>query len=122
MRSRILATSAIVVALCMSFTGMARASGFVVPGFDLLRHVASSFDFDTVPNPQVVDFEGVPLGCFDFGAGCVATGSMLDFIGQPMVCSLIPKALSTLTCPSAEAAPWLPMAGKTKGSAPRAFN
>ena len=71
-----LMTSTLVVALCMTFTGMARATSTVGPGFDLFETQApgTSFDFTTVPNPQTVQFEGDPLGTFDFGAGAVSVG------------------------------------------------
>ena len=74
---RMLTTSTLVVALCMTFTGMARASTIIKAGFDLFQTQTpgTSFDFDTVPNPQVVDFEGSPLNIFDFGTGAINVGT-----------------------------------------------
>ena len=68
---RLLAASAVVVALSMTLAGMAGATTIVLPGFDLFQTETpgSSFDFDTVPNPQTVNFQGNQLGCFDFGDG-----------------------------------------------------
>ena len=65
-----LATSTLVVALSMTFAGMAGAATIINPGFDLFyTDPGSNFNFNTVPNPQVVFFEGDPLGTFDFGSG-----------------------------------------------------
>lgn len=60
-----------VALLAFSLTpGIGRAGIFVDPGFDLLfTNPASGFLFDTVPNPQFVNFTGVPLGTYDFGSG-----------------------------------------------------
>ena len=69
-----LVLSAALVALSVALPGVGKAAQIVHDGFDLFRTVPpASFDFNTVPNPQVVDFEGLPLGCFDFGGGCVNT-------------------------------------------------
>ncbi len=72
---RLLSTSTLVVALCMTFTSAGSASTSIPAGFDAFVTVApANFDFLTVPNPQTVSFEGNPLGFFDFGAGLIATG------------------------------------------------
>ena len=70
-----LVLSAALVALLLANPGVSKAVQIVEAGFDLFRSLVpgTSFDFNTVPNPQVVDFEGNPFGCFDFGAGCVNT-------------------------------------------------
>jgi len=41
---------------------------------------------------------------------------MLDRISQPTVASVTPSSASISVCPVAVAPPWLPIAGKTKGS------
>ncbi len=41
--------------------------------------------------------------------------SMEDTTGHPMDASQMPARASTWACPSAVAAPWLPMAGNRKG-------
>jgi len=104
-----LTTSTLVLALCMTFTGMARASTIIEPGFDLFQTTAggTSFDFPTIPNPQIVDFEGNPLGCFDFGSGCVSTGEAdtivqrlditLDFAGSSDTIDIEIVALSLVS-------------------------
>ena len=72
---RLLARSTLAVALCMTFTGMARATSILQTGFDLFKTPpGSSFDFPTVPNPQTVTFQGNLLGTFDFGSGPVNVG------------------------------------------------
>ena len=73
---RTLLKSTLVVALCITFSSVAGASTIIQTGFDLFQTQTpgSSFDFTGVPNPQTVDFEGLPLGCFDFGTGCLGTG------------------------------------------------
>lgn len=77
-----LATSTLVVALSMTFAGMARATTIIDPGFDLFyTDPGSNFLFNTVPQPQVVFFEGVPLGTFDFGFGAENIG-LTDTIVQ----------------------------------------
>ncbi len=70
-----LSLSAALVALSVALPGVGKAAQIVEAGFDLFRTLVpgTSFDFNTVPNPQIVDFEGLPLGCFDFGSGCVNT-------------------------------------------------
>lgn len=62
--------------MCISFSAVAGASTIIQTGFDLFQTQSpgSSFDFLTVPNPQTVDFEGNPLGSFDFGGGAVSVG------------------------------------------------
>jgi hypothetical protein len=89
-----LVLSAALVALSVALPGVSQAVQIVHSGFDLfLTAPPASFDFTGAPNPQVVDFEGDPLGCFDFGDGngCVNTGptdtiverldTTLDFTG-----------------------------------------
>ncbi len=82
---RMLGTSTLVVALCMTFTGMARATTIILPGFTLFAtNPTSFFTFDTIPNPQVVNFEGVPVSPFDFGSGLENIG-ITDTIIQRLV-------------------------------------
>jgi hypothetical protein len=72
---RLLATTTVVAALCILVSGAGHASTIVGAGYDLFATVPPApFDFATVPNPQIVDFEGLPIGCFDFGAGCEFVG------------------------------------------------
>jgi hypothetical protein len=73
---RMLATAALVVATCLTLAGVGHASPIVAAGFDLFETQApASFDFNTIPNPQIVDFEGLPLDFFDFGSGLVPVGT-----------------------------------------------
>lgn len=68
------ATLAATALLSLTFAGVAGASTDIAPGYDLFKTEAgSTFFFATVPNPQFVDFEGVPFGSFDFGGGPVPT-------------------------------------------------
>ena len=70
----LLVLSAALVALSVALPGVSKAAQIVHAGFDLfMTEPPASFPFTGVPNPQTVDFEGDPLGCFDFGAGCVNT-------------------------------------------------
>ena len=48
----------------------------------------------------------------------ISTVSMLDRMGAPTVSSVMPMPTSMSRWPSAVAPPWLPMAGKRKGSPP----
>ena len=61
--------------LLIALPSVGQAVQIVSAGFDLfMTSPPASFNFNTVPNPQIVDFEGNPIGCFDFGSGCVGTG------------------------------------------------
>ena len=73
---RLLAASAIVVALSMMSAGMVRATTVINTGFNLFKtEPVSTFFFGApVPNTQFVDFEGIPLGTFDFGSGPIDVG------------------------------------------------
>lgn len=72
---RLFATSTVVAALFMLVGGASHASTIIGAGYDLFATQApASFNFSTVPNPQIVDFGGLPLGCFDFGSGCQNVG------------------------------------------------
>ena len=68
---RLLAASAVIAALSMTFAGDARGTSIVDPGFNLFQTtpVTAFFFGAPVPNPQFVDLEGIPLGTFDFGSG-----------------------------------------------------
>lgn len=70
----LLAASAAIAALSMTFSGVAGATTVVEAGFDLYQTTGASFNFNTVPIPQIVDFEGSPLGVFDFGTGAIGVG------------------------------------------------
>jgi hypothetical protein len=65
---------AIATSFGLVFAPSAGATTIIDPGFDLFTTQNSRFNFETVPNPQSVDFEGAPLGCYDFGDGCVDVG------------------------------------------------
>jgi hypothetical protein len=84
-----LATSTLVVALSMTLAGMAGAATIIQPGFDLfVTNPTSFFTFDTVPNPQVVNFDGVPLGTFDFGSGAVGVGGTDTIVERTQAANL----------------------------------
>jgi hypothetical protein len=80
---RMLNTPTLVVALFLIITGTAQASSSVQAGFDLFQTNSAAFDFDTIPNPQTVIFQGNPFGFYDFGSGLVGVGST-DTIVQRM--------------------------------------
>lgn len=69
--------------------GMGQATSAINPGFDLFTSDAGSFfTFNTVPNPQVVNFEGAPLGSFDFGSGLVSVGSTDTIVQRTQIANL----------------------------------
>ena len=69
----------VIAALGSPFAGSAQATIIIDPGFNLFQTVpVSTFFFGPpVPNPQFVNFEGVPLDLFDFG-----DGNGLVFVGD----------------------------------------
>ena len=76
LKSRLLSTATPFVMLSMLFTGTAQASTIINPGFDLFETQPGSQFFFTAPaTPQLVQFEGNPLGTFDFGGGAINVGN-----------------------------------------------
>ena len=69
--------SLVIAALGILFAGNAQAATIINTGFNLFETFpGSNFFFGApVPNPQFVDFEGNPVGPFDFGSGPVFTGN-----------------------------------------------
>jgi len=69
----------VIAALGIVFAGNAQATTTIDPGFNLFHTRPDTFFFfgPPVPNPQFVNFEGVPLDLFDFG-----DGNGLVFVGD----------------------------------------
>ena len=68
-----------------------RAGTTIEPGFDLfVTDPSSSFKFVSPvwPNPQVVNFEGSPLGTFDFGSGLVGVGDTDTIVKRTQIANL----------------------------------
>ncbi len=67
---RLPALSLAIAALGFVFAGSAQATTIINPGFILFHTVpVSSISLSSIPNPQTINFEGNPLGSFDFGDG-----------------------------------------------------
>ncbi len=73
---RLLALPLAIAALGIAFAGSAQATTTINSGFILFHTVpVSSISLSTIPNPQTINFEGNPIGSFDFGAGSVFVGN-----------------------------------------------
>ncbi len=87
---RLFVASLSMLTLSMILTGTGRATTIINTGFNLFETTpVSQFFFDApIPNPQFVDFEGDPLGTFDFGSGAVPVGTIDTIIERKQLANL----------------------------------
>lgn len=92
MRSAVIRKSIRCVVAIIAFmmvTGTGRAATTVEPGFDLfVTDPSTSLNLTTIPNPQLVNFEGNPLGTFDFGSGAVGVDDADTIVERTQLANL----------------------------------
>ena len=67
---------AVAIVLSVTSAGVASADTLISAGWDLLKtQPGTQFWFPTIPNPQVIDLEGLPIGTIDLGSGPIDVGA-----------------------------------------------